>query len=146
MSQQHAANAAAVAGFLEGHPGVEAVIYPGLASHPQHELAARQMDNYSGMVSFRVAGPRAVAARMMQQLEVIHYAVSLGHHRSLIYWIGTDDVMASSFALEGAQLASYRAFAGDGVFRLSVGLEDAQDLCRDLDQALSAGCRAGAGQ
>ena len=66
MSQQHAANAAAVAGFLEGHPGVEAVIYPGLASHPQHELAARQMDNYSGMVSFRVAGPRAVAARMMQ--------------------------------------------------------------------------------
>ncbi len=78
-------------------------------------------------------------AAMAETLESVHYAVSLGHHRSLIYWIGTDDVMASSFALEGAQLAAYRAFAGDGIFRLSVGLEDPEDLCRDLDRALAAG-------
>ena len=73
---------------------------------------------------------------MANELEVIHFAVSLGHHRSLIYWIDTDEIMASSFKLDGAQLAGYREFAGDGLFRLSVGLEDAEDLCRDLDRVL----------
>jgi methionine-gamma-lyase len=136
----HEVGALEVARFLEGHPRVGKVLYPGLPSHPQHALAKRQMANFSGMIAFQVEGDgRALAAHMAEKLEIVHYAVSLGHHRSLIYWIGTEDVMASSFALEGAQLASYRAFAGDGVFRLSVGLEDAQDLCRDLDQVLSAG-------
>ena len=98
------------------------------------------MDNFSGMMAFQVAdGPAAaarMAARMDGGLEVIHYAVSLGHHRSLIYWIGTDDVVGSSFTLEGAQLDAYRAFAGDGVFRFSVGLEDPEDLCADLERVL----------
>ena len=136
----HEAGALEVARFLEGHPKVAKVLYPGLPSHPQHELAKAQMANFSGMIAFQPKddGP-ALAARLAEQLEIVHYAVSLGHHRSLIYWIGTDDVMASSFALEGAQLNSYRAFAGDGIFRLSVGLEDPEDLCRDLDRALSAG-------
>ncbi len=72
----------------------------------------------------------------MRQLKVFHYAVSLGHHRSLIYWLGTDDLMTSSYKLHGEQLDAYRAFAGDGVFRISVGLEDPEDLCDDLAQVL----------
>ena len=125
-----------IAGFLESHPAVKRVIYPGLPSHPQHALARRQMDSFSGMISFQVANGPATAARMAEKLQIIHYAVSLGHHRSLIYWIGTDEIMASSFQLSGDQLASYRAFAGDGVFRLSVGLEDPEDLCLDLERGL----------
>ena len=134
----HEEGAQRIAEFLEGHPAVGRVNYPGLASHPQHELARRQMANCSGTLSFQVRGNGgALARRMAKELEIIHYAVSLGHHRSLIYWIDTDGLMESSFRLEGQQLANYREFAGDGVFRLSVGLEDAQDLCADLDRVLS---------
>jgi len=136
----HGEGALAVAQFLESHPKVARVLYPGLPSHPQHALARRQMDNFSGMMAFQVADGPAAAARMAARtaggLEVIHYAVSLGHHRSLIYWIGTDEVVGSSFTLEGAQLDAYRAFAGDGVFRFSVGLEDPEDLCADLERVL----------
>ena len=134
--REHEANAIAVARFLERHGRVEAVIYPGLESHPQHELATRQMDNYSGMLSFRVADSREVAARMMSEFEVIHYAVSLGHHRSLMYLLQTDDLAPTSYGLEGAQLEKYRAVAGEGVFRFSVGLEDPKDLCADLERVL----------
>ncbi len=137
--RQHAENAGGVAAFLENHPRVKRVIYPGLASHPQHELARRQMKNFSGMIAFQVGGAadgEAVAERMMSDFEVIHYAVSLGHHRSLCFWMATDELMQSSFRLEGAQLESFRAYAGDGIFRLSVGLEDAEDLIRDLDRVL----------
>lgn len=137
----HEEAARAVAAFLEGHPAVGRVNYPGLASHPQHALAKRQMRNFSGTLSFRPAdglnGPE-LAARMARELRLIHYAVSLGHHRSLIYWIDTAAVMAASFALEGAQRDGYREFAGDGVFRLSIGLEDADDICRDLARVLDA--------
>ena len=132
----HEENAFAVVEFLQNHPRVEVVIYPGLDSHPQHELAKRQMDNFSGMVAFRVADAKRVAERMMADLEVIHYAVSLGHHRSLIYLMQTEDLIGSSYRLEGKELASYRATAGDGLFRLSVGLEDARDLCEDLGHVL----------
>ena len=134
--REHAANAIAVARYLERHARVEAVIYPGLESHPQHELATKQMDNYSGMLSFRVADSREVAARMMAEFEVIHYAVSLGHHRSLMYLLQTDDLAPTSYGLEGAQLENYRAVAGEGVFRFSVGLEDPKDLCADLERVL----------
>ena len=134
--REHAANAIAVAEYLEHHPRVEAVIYPGLESHPQHELAKKQMDNFSGMLSFRMANSKEVAARMMSRLDVIHYAVSLGHHRSLIYLLQTDDLAPTSYGLEGAQLEKYRAVAGEGVFRLSVGLEDPEDICADLDRVL----------
>ena len=126
-----------MAAFLEDHPAVKRVNYPGLQSHPQHALAARQMANYSGMLSFQVDGGEAVAARMAKSLDIVHYAVSLGHHRSLIYWIGTDDMLDTSFKLEGEQAERYRELAGDGVFRLSVGLEDAADICADLDAVLS---------
>ena len=134
--QAHEANALTVAQFLESHPQVTKVLYPGLASHPHHELAKRQMKNFSGMLSFQVTDGADRVSRMISELQIIHYAVSLGHHRSLICWLGTDDLMASSYHLTGDALRAYREFAGDGVFRLSVGLEDPEDLCRDLARAL----------
>ena len=134
--QAHEANALAVAQFLESHPQVTKVLYPGLASHPHHELAKRQMKNFSGMLSFQVTDGAERVSRMISELQVIHYAVSLGHHRSLICWLGTDDLMTSSYHLTGDALTAYREFSGDGVFRLSVGLEDPEDLCEDLARAL----------
>ena len=136
----HEAGARAVAEWLEAHPKVTRVIWPGLESHPQHQLARRQMANMGGMIAFQAgdaATARALAQQMIERLEVIHYAVSLGHHRSLIFWLETAALMESSFRLQGAQLAAYRDWAGDGIFRLSVGLEDAADLIADLDRALA---------
>ena len=134
----HSQNAQQVAEFLDDHAAVKRVNYPGLESHPQHDMALRQMSAFSGMLSFQVADGLALAQRMIDGLRVIHYAVSLGHHRSLVYWIGTDAIMESSYKLEGRQLEAFREFAGEGVMRLSVGLEDADDLCRDLDSVLSS--------
>jgi methionine-gamma-lyase len=135
--QAHSASAMQVAEFLEEHPAVTRVNYPGLQSHPQHDIALRQMSEFSGMLSFQVDDGPALAKRMIDNLQVIHYAVSLGHHRSLVYWIGTEQIIESSYRLEGAQLEGFREFAGEGIMRLSVGLEDADDLCRDLDRVLT---------
>jgi cystathionine beta-lyase/cystathionine gamma-synthase len=135
----HASGAQAVADWLEGQSSVSRVIYPGLPSHPQYELAQAQHGAGSGMISFQVgdvATGHRVAEAMIEKMEIIHYAVSLGHHRSLIFWMETDPLMETSFALEGAQRDSYRAFAGDGIFRLSVGLEDPDDLIADLSRVL----------
>lgn len=132
----HEENALAVARFLEDHPRVTRVIYPGLESHPQHRLARRQMDNFSGMLTFQAGDGPQLAERMARELRVIHYAVSLGHHRSLVFWMDTPSLMETSFRLDGAQLESYRAYAGDGIFRMSVGLEDPDDLCEDLGRVL----------
>ncbi|HEY7765580.1 MAG TPA: PLP-dependent aspartate aminotransferase family protein [Aestuariivirgaceae bacterium] len=133
----HEENALAVASFLEGHRAIKRVVYPGLASHPQHDLARRQMQNFSGMMTFQTQRDgAAVAQRMIENFEIIHYAVSLGHHRSLVYWIPTESLMASSFKLEDEALRRYRDFAGDGVFRFSVGIEDAKDICADLERVL----------
>jgi len=132
----HEENALALADFLQKHANVEKVFYPGLESHPQHKLASSQMDNFSGMISFRCAKPRQTAERMMQQLKVIHYAVSLGHHRSLVYLMQTSDLIDSSYRLKGRELDKYQASAGEGIFRLSVGLEDASDLITDLERVL----------
>ncbi|MCB1380434.1 MAG: PLP-dependent transferase [Alphaproteobacteria bacterium] len=133
----HQEAALRVASFLETHPAVTRVFYPGLASHPQHEIARRQMRNFSGMMTFQTRRPgREIAARMVEKLDIIHYAVSLGHHRSLIYWIGTDDIQKSTFSHDAEALRRYRDYAGDGVFRLSVGIESADDLCADLARVL----------
>ncbi len=134
----HEENALELARFLEAHPAVTRVFYPGLPSHPQHELARRQMRNFSGMLTFQTRKDgRKVAERMIDRLAVIHYAVSLGHHRSLIYWIPTEMLMQSTFRLAPGAEARYRDYAGDGVFRFSVGIEDAADLCADLLNALT---------
>lgn len=133
----HQEGALAVAQHLETHPKVIRVMYPGLPSHPQHELAVRQMSNFSGMLTFQVDDGLAAARLLSDRLEIIHYAVSLGHNRSLICYLPTDDLLRSSFHLTPKQEESYRAFAGKGVFRLSVGLEDAADLIVDIDDALA---------
>jgi len=134
----HSHNAMQVARFLEAHPAVRRVNYPGLESHPQHDIACKQMSAFSGMLSFQVHDGPSVARAMIDRLRVIHYAVSLGHHRSLVYWIATDAIVESSYRLAGPALQQFREFAGDGLMRLSVGLEDPADLCRDLDGVLSS--------
>ncbi|MFN3364253.1 MAG: trans-sulfuration enzyme family protein [Allorhizobium sp.] len=130
-------SALAVATFLEGHPEVERVIYPGLASHPQHDLAKRQMDVFGGMIGFRTRGARAAADRLATRLRIVHYAFSLGHQRSLVVLLDTEEMMTSTFRLTGDALSDYRAYAGDGLFRLSIGLETTGDIIADLDQALT---------
>ncbi|WP_201722446.1 PLP-dependent transferase, partial [Sulfitobacter sp. HI0129] len=135
----HQAGAMAVAEWLENQSSVTKVMYPGLPSHPQHDLAKHQMKNYSGMLSFQVgdvATAERLAQTMIDKFEVIHYAVSLGHHRSLMFWMETEGLMETSFRLSGAALDSYRDFAGDGIFRMSVGLEDPEDLIADLAKVL----------
>ncbi len=109
----HEKGALFLAQKLEAHPAVKRVLYPGLASHPQHDLARRQMKNFSGMLTFQTheAGP-VLAQRMIDTLEIIHYAVSLGHHRSLICWIGTDDIETSTFRHGPEAKARYRSLCG----------------------------------
>lgn len=133
----HQDNARAVADYLEGHAAVARVLWPGLASHAQADLARRQMRNFSGLLSFVVKGDGpALAARMARELQVISYAVSLGKTKSLVFWIPTDDILRASFRMSDDGAAHYRATAGQGVFRLSVGLEDAGDLIADLGRVL----------
>lgn len=130
------ASAQKIAAFLEAHPGVHAVTYPGLPSHPQYQLAQRQMALGGGMITFQVADPDEVALRMAREFRVIHYAFSLGHQRSIAVLLKTADMMASTYQLEGAQLEDYHRFAGEGIFRLSVGLEAVDDLIDDLNRVL----------
>lgn len=134
----HQENALAVASWLEKHPNIRRVLYPGLPSHPQHELAKKQMRNFSGMITFQTKEDgNEVAKKFVQRLKVIHYAVSLGHHRSLVMYMHTADLLKTSFKFATKeQEDSYRVFAGDGMFRFSVGLEDWKDIIDDLDQAL----------
>lgn len=132
----HEENALQIAQCLEAHPKVKRVIYPGLASHPQHDLAQAQMRNFSGMLTFQVEDGPTAAKILAQHLNIFHYAVSLGHHKSLLFYMDTDSLLQSSFWLNEQQAASYRSFAGKGIFRVSIGIEDAEDLCADLVQAL----------
>ncbi|MDR1813954.1 MAG: PLP-dependent aspartate aminotransferase family protein [Tannerella sp.] len=133
----HEENALKVASWLENHPKVRRVIYPGLPSHPQYELAKRQMRNFSGMISFQLDNGREAARQLADRLQVIHYAVSLGHHRSLIFYLNTEELLQTTFRFATpGQLASWREFAGDGIFRFSVGLEDAEDIIGDLERAI----------
>ncbi len=132
----HSESAIKVASLLERHPRIAKVHYPGLPSHPQHALARNQMRQYSGMLTFQTEDGPAMARQLQQRLQIFSYAVSLGDVRSLIFYIDTEAMMKSTFHLQGQALAGYRAFAGNGVFRVSVGLEDPNDLCHDLKQAL----------
>jgi methionine-gamma-lyase len=133
----HQDNALKIAAFLEQHPQVKKVIYPGLPSHPQYDLACRQMKNFSGMIGFQVENGKEVAQRLSEKLKIIHYAVSLGHHRSLIFYLNSKELFETTFKFSTQkQLDSWNTFAGEGIFRLSVGLENAEDLIADLEQAL----------
>lgn len=129
--RQHNSNAFAVASFLERHPQVRRVLYPGLASHPQHALAQKQMSGYGGMVAFEVEGGIEAGARLMDRLKLCALATSLGDVRTLISHPASTThsvVSRESRELQGVT---------DGLVRLSVGLEDAQDIMADLDQGLA---------
>ncbi|HEU4807752.1 MAG TPA: aminotransferase class I/II-fold pyridoxal phosphate-dependent enzyme [Homoserinimonas sp.] len=128
--RQHCESALAVAEFLEAHPRVAYVAYPGLASHPQHEVAARQLTGgFGGMMAFAVDGDKDAQNRFVSNLRVITSAVSLGHDESLIVHVDNS----------GPRVTAYpEAFKTYGHLRFSVGLEDTADLVADLSAALDA--------
>ena len=126
--ERHCSNAGAVAGFLSGHPAVATVLYPGLASHPGHDLAAKQMSGFGGMVSFTLAGGEAAARTVCAATRLFSLGGSLGGVESLISYPPT----MSHFPMQGTELA-----ADPALVRLSVGIEAAVDLIADLDQALA---------
>lgn len=128
---RHNANAQAVAEFLARDARVTRVYYPGLPSHPDHAIAARQMNGFGGMVCFDLGGSYERATRLFDRLEVIKRAASLGGVESLV----SLPVLTSQYGHTDAQLAE--AGVTKGMLRLSVGLEDPADLIADLDQALS---------
>jgi cystathionine beta-lyase/cystathionine gamma-synthase len=128
---RHNANAMAVASALEGHPRVARVYYPGLPSHPDHAIAKQQMSGFGGMVCVDVEGGETGACRTFDRLKIVKRAVSLG---------GTESVcslpfLTSQWAHTDAQLAE--AGITKGMMRLSIGLEDPEDLIADLQQALA---------
>lgn len=123
-------NALAVAQALEGHPAVRRVIYPGLPSHPQHALACRQMSGFGGMVAFELAGGREAGVRLVESTRLALLAVSLGGVATLI----EHPASMSHAPLSDEQLQ--QAGIPPGLVRLSVGIEDADDLIADLRQAL----------
>ena len=127
----HCDNAQAIAEYLEKHPKVERVAYPGLASHPQHELAKRQMDGFGGMVSVWVKGGEAAARRVMERTELFTCAESLGGVESL--------VNHPAIMTHASVPVERRAALGvdDNLVRFSVGVEDVADLRADLEAALA---------
>jgi cystathionine beta-lyase/cystathionine gamma-synthase len=134
--EHHSQNALQVARFLEGHPRVTRVIYPGLESHPHHELARRQMSGFSGMLTFQLKGGLGAAITLAQKIKLWKYATSLGHAHSLLFYYPTDLYVDAVSYLDEAQKACIGEWMGEGIVRASVGLENVQDLIADLDQAL----------
>ena len=130
--QAHERNALAVARFLEGHPKVRRAIYPGLASHPQHALAARQMSGFGGMVSFYIHGGLDAAQRFLQRVRIFALAESLGGVESLV----EHPAIMTHASIPPEQRAALGI--DDGLIRLSVGIETQADLLADVDAALAA--------
>lgn len=128
---RHCANALAVAEFLEAHPAVARVHYPGLSSHPDREVAAKQMRGFGGMVSFEVDGTGEEAKRVAESTEIFMLAESLGGVESLI---GYPPMMSHAAMTEDQRMA---AGIPPTLIRLSVGIEAIEDLTADLGQALS---------
>jgi cystathionine beta-lyase/cystathionine gamma-synthase len=127
---RHNATAMTLARWLEAHPQVSRVFYPGLESHPDHEVARRQMHGFGGMVCFESRRGREGAVAFFDRLKLIQRAASLGGVESLC----SLPILTSQYGLSDAQLAD--AGVTRGMARLSIGLEDADDLIADLAQAL----------
>ena len=127
---QHAKNAIRVARYLEAHPKVRHVVYPGLKSHPGHEIAKRQCSGFSGMVTFRIRGDIESSRAFLKGVKVFTLAESLGAVESLAE-LPCIMTHASVPAEQRAQLG-----ITDDLIRLSVGIEDIEDLIKDLEQAL----------
>jgi cystathionine gamma-lyase len=129
--ERHCANAMRIATWLEAHPAVSRVFYPGLASHPQHALAARQMHGFGGMISAVLDRDLEGTRRFLERTELFTLAESLGGVESLI-----EHPAIMTHASIPAQ-ARAKLGISDGLVRLSVGIEDADDLIADLEQALN---------
>lgn len=130
--ERHNANGQKVAEYLEAHPRVRKVNYPGLESHPQHDLARRQMSGYGGMISFEIDADLAGAKEFLGHCEIFALAESLG---------GVESLVEHPARMTHASVpAEERKAIGitDSLIRLSVGIEDAEDLIADLEQALQA--------
>ena len=131
--QRHSENGIKVAQFLEKHPAIEQVFYPGLESHSQHDLAKKQMKDFGGMVSFTFkSGKKEDSVKFLENLRVFTLAESLGGVESL----ANHPAMMTHASIP----AEKRAELGitDDLVRLSAGIEDIEDLLRDLEQALNA--------
>lgn len=125
-----------IAQWLENHPRVTRVLYPGLASHPQFSLAQQQMDHFGGIIAFQVDDIDLIEQRFANESAMFYYAFSMGHQRSLAVVMRTDDLDASTYRFTPEQKAHFCRDAGQGIVRLSIGLESATDLIRDLELAL----------
>lgn len=129
--KQHGENAMALARFLEAHPKVKFVRYPGLESHPQHAVALRQMNGYGGMINFALKAGKDGYFPFLGALRVITHAVCLGHAESLVQFYPQEGNHPELGVL------NYPEDIGEGFVRFSVGLEDVGDLIADLTQALA---------
>ena len=129
---RQSANAMAIAEFLEGHPKVQKVAYPGLTSFPQHDLAVKQASGFGAMAWFEVEGGAAAGKKLMESVRVWTLAENLGSVESLV----THPVTMTHAAV--AQEERERVGITDGLVRISVGLEDVEDLIADLEQGLAA--------
>ncbi len=130
--ERQGANARVVSEYLENHPKVTAVHYPGLASHPQHDVAARQMRGFGGMLSFSLDGDFAAVARFLPRLRMAHRAANLGAVETIVAAPATSSHVECT--------PEERAALGipEGLVRYSTGIEDVDDLVADLEQALDA--------
>jgi cystathionine gamma-synthase len=126
--QRHSENASAIAEFLAEHPAVSSVLYPGLPSHPGHQVAARQMSGFGGMVSVRMRSGRQAAEKLCAGTEIFILAESLG---------GVESLIELPSAMTHASTAGSQLEVPDDLVRLSVGIEDVADLLSDLEQALN---------
>lgn len=127
--EKHNQNALKLAHFLEDHPKVQQVWYPGLPSHPQHEIAKKQMKGFGGMIAFDVKGGAEAGRKLIESLKVINLAVSLGGVESLIEQAST---MTHIMVPREERL---KAGITDGMIRFSAGVEDVEDLIKDLSDA-----------
>jgi cystathionine beta-lyase/cystathionine gamma-synthase len=134
--ERHSQTALALASWLEGRDGVERVIYPGLPSHPSHEVAAKQLDVYGGMLAFELAGGREAGRAFLDAMQVAERTASLGSVRTIItHPPSTTHRQLDEDALREAGIAP-------GLLRCSVGLEDLEDLRADMELGLEAARKA----
>ncbi len=138
--ERHASNAMRIARWLEGHPQVERVVYPGLPSHPQHALAARQMRGFGGMLAFVLRGGLEAARAFLGAVRIFACAESLGGVESLI------EHPAIMTHASVPREAREKLGIGDGLVRVSVGIESADDLVADLERGFAAASRSQAGE
>jgi methionine-gamma-lyase len=135
-AQRHSENAQRVAEFLQSHAKVKSVSYPGLESHAGYEIAKKQMKAPSGMLNFNLKADMMEHFRFLERLNLITHAVSLGHDQSLIIYIPTVFFFDDMVVFDETQKDTYTNIMGEGIFRLSVGIEDPEDIIDDLRYAL----------